>query len=78
MSNEDSQLLEKAKKFENLLDTLENRQIIFSKKQLEDYHSQMEGEIDTDMSEFEDSIIRENSDKGKSPFYEKLFNFLRS
>ena len=50
--------MEKAREFENLLDSLDNRQIIFSKKQLEDYHARLESEMDENMVEFEDALIK--------------------
>lgn len=75
--NKDSELIEKARNFENLLGTLENRQIIFSKRQLEDYHAKLESEMDENMIEFEDSLIKETSQDSKKAVYNKLFSFLR-
>ena len=76
MNKKESELLEKAREFENLLDSLDNRQIIFSKKQLEDYHARLESEMDENMVEFEDALIKETSQEIKKNVYSRLFSFL--
>ena len=76
MDKKESELIEKAREFENLLDSLENRQIIFSKKQLEDYHARLENEMDENMVEFEDALIKETSQEIKKNVYNRLFSFL--
>lgn len=76
MNKKESELLEKAREFENLLDSLDNRQIIFSKKQLEDYHARLESEMDENMVEFEDALIKETSQEIKKNVYNRLFSFL--
>jgi len=76
MDKKESELIEKAREFENLLDSLDNRQIIFSKKQLEDYHARLESEMDENMVEFEDALIKETSQEIKKNVYNRLFSFL--
>lgn len=76
MNKKESELIEKAREFENLLDSLDNRQIIFSKKQLEDYHARLESEMDENMVEFEDALIKETSQEIKKNVYNRLFSFL--
>ncbi len=76
MNKKESELIEKAREFENLLDSLDNRQIIFSKKQLEDYHAKLESEMDENMVEFEDALIKETSQEIKKNVYNRLFSFL--
>lgn len=76
MDKKESELIEKAREFENLLDSLDNRQIIFSKKQLEDYHARSESEMDENMVEFEDALIKETSQEIKKNVYNRLFSFL--
>lgn len=75
---EENELIERAKQFEELVSELENKQTVFSKKQLETYHSKIEAEMDEKMVEFEDSLVKENSQPTKEHHYIKLFAFLRS
>ena len=74
---EENELIERAKQFEELVSVLENKQTVFSKKQLETYHSKVEAEMDEKMVEFEDSLVKENSQPAKEHYYVKLFSFLR-
>ena len=77
MSEQDNDLIEKAKQFEALVQGLENKQVVFSKKQLENYHAKMEGEMDEKMIVLEDAIIKDTSQPSKESYYTKLFSFLK-
>lgn len=77
MNKKESQLIKKARQFEQLLNSLDNRQIIFSKGQLENYHTKLEAEMDEHMLAFEDSLLKEISQDIKKNAYNKLFNFFR-
>ena len=76
MMSENFELVDKAKKFEELIDRLGSKKVMFSKNQLESYHAEMESNLDDNMMKMEDSIIVEYGVEAKRIKYDSLSTIL--